>query len=80
MLTELRKEREQIDEAILSLERLAHGQGRRLGKPPAWMKQITAGGRAPESAAGIRLPQSAKLAAGGAGPTPRHSRWASSGG
>ncbi len=37
ILAELRAEREQIEEAILSLERLARGRGRRRGRPPAWM-------------------------------------------
>ena len=37
ILSELRQEREQIEEAILSLERLARGRGRRRGRPPAWM-------------------------------------------
>jgi len=41
ILTELREEREQIEEAILSLERLARGRGRRRGRPPAWMSEIT---------------------------------------
>lgn len=41
ILTELRQEREQIEEAILSLERLAQGRGRRRGRPPAWMTEIT---------------------------------------
>jgi hypothetical protein len=35
ILTELRQEREQIEEAILSLERLARGRGRRRGRPPS---------------------------------------------
>jgi hypothetical protein len=38
MLAELRTEREQIEEAILTLERLARGRGRRRGRPPAWLK------------------------------------------
>lgn len=38
ILEELRQEREQIDEAILSLERLAAGSGPRRGRPPAWLK------------------------------------------
>lgn len=42
MLAELRLEREQIDEAILTLERLARGRGRRRGRPPGWLKQATA--------------------------------------
>jgi hypothetical protein len=37
ILGELREEREQIEEAILSLERLARGRGRRRGRPPAWL-------------------------------------------
>ena len=37
MLSELRTEREHIEEAIVVLERLAHGQGKRRGRPPAWM-------------------------------------------
>jgi hypothetical protein len=39
MLAELRKEREQIEEAILTLERLAQGQGKRRGRPPAWLQE-----------------------------------------
>jgi hypothetical protein len=37
MLTELRNERQQLEEAILTLERLAQGQGKRRGRPPAWL-------------------------------------------
>ena len=37
MLAELRQEREQIEEAILILERLARGRGKRRGRPPLWM-------------------------------------------
>jgi hypothetical protein len=39
MLEELRQEREHLEEAILTLERLAMGRGKRRGRPPAWMKQ-----------------------------------------
>ena len=42
ILTELRQEREQLEEAILSLERLARGRGRRRGRPPAWMTGVVA--------------------------------------
>jgi hypothetical protein len=42
MLAELRMEREQIEEAILTLERLARGRGRRRGRPPAWLKEASA--------------------------------------
>ncbi len=41
MLAELRVEREQIEEAILTLERLARGRGRRRGRPPSWLKEAT---------------------------------------
>ena len=36
-ISELRAEREQILNAILALERLARGQGKRRGRPPKWM-------------------------------------------
>ena len=44
MLAELRLEREQIEEAILTLERLARGRGRRRGRPPAWLKDVSSAG------------------------------------
>jgi hypothetical protein len=37
MLSELYGERRQIDEAILVLQTMAAGQGRRRGRPPKWM-------------------------------------------
>jgi len=37
MLSDLRQERDQIDEAIVALERLAQRYGKRRGRPPAWM-------------------------------------------
>ena len=37
MLSELRAERQQLDEAILVLERLATSGGKRRGRPPKWM-------------------------------------------
>jgi hypothetical protein len=40
ILAELREERQQIEEAIVSLERLAHGRGKRRGRPPAWMAEV----------------------------------------
>ena len=49
MLAELRLEREQIEEAILTLERLARGRGRRRGRPPAWLKDATAAMAAAEA-------------------------------
>lgn len=51
MLAELRLEREQIEEAILTLERLARGRGRRRGRPPAWLKDsgVSVGDDSPES-------------------------------
>ncbi len=45
ILEELRREREQLEEAILSLERLARGRGRRRGRPPAWMSEAKKRGR-----------------------------------
>ena len=40
ILVELRQEREQIEDAIVSLERLARGRGKRRGRPPSWMKEV----------------------------------------
>jgi hypothetical protein len=37
MLADLRQEREHLEEAIITLERLARGRGKRRGRPPAWM-------------------------------------------
>jgi hypothetical protein len=45
MLGELRAEREQVEQAILVLERIALGRGRRRGRPPAWIKQVKRRGR-----------------------------------
>jgi hypothetical protein len=39
MINELRKEHAQLEEAILTLERLAAGRGNRRGRPPAWMSE-----------------------------------------
>jgi len=49
MLAELRQEREQIEEAIVTLERLAQGRVRRRGRPPAWMTAMKRRGRPPGS-------------------------------
>jgi hypothetical protein len=47
MLSELRQERDGIDEAIAVLARLAAGQGKRRGRPPAWMAVVKRRGRPP---------------------------------
>lgn len=49
ILAELRLEREQIEEAIISLERLARGRGKRRGRPPAWLAMTKRRGRPPGS-------------------------------
>jgi hypothetical protein len=41
ILAELKTEKQQIEEAIASLERLARGRGRRRGRPPGWMTELT---------------------------------------
>lgn len=45
ILADLRQEREQLEEAILSLERLASGRGKRRGRPPSWMTETKKRGR-----------------------------------
>ncbi len=61
ILEELRQERDQLEEAILSLERLARGRGRRRGRPPLWMADAKRRGRPPGSKnkvqAGESVPQ-----------------------
>jgi hypothetical protein len=49
MLAELRNERESLEQAIMVLERIAHGQGKRRGRPPAWMSKVKKRGRPPGS-------------------------------
>jgi hypothetical protein len=49
MLADLRQEREQIEEAIVTLERLSRGHGKRRGRPPAWMSALKRRGRPPGS-------------------------------
>ena len=39
IIAELQTERENLDEAIASLERLQAGMGPRRGRPPAWLKE-----------------------------------------
>ena len=65
ILAELKAEREQIEEAILSLERLARGRGRGPGRPPNWMSEITPKrrGRPPGSKNKVHPPAPTSLAA-----------------
>ena len=49
MLAELKQEREAVTQAILVLERIALGQGKRRGRPPKWMT-----GSAPPARDGAR--------------------------
>ena len=49
MLAELRAELEHIEQAILVVERLGRGQGKRRGRPPKWMAQVKRRGWPPGS-------------------------------
>jgi hypothetical protein len=49
MLTELRQEREGVEQAILVLERIASSRGKRRGRPPKWMTQAKRRDRPPGS-------------------------------
>ena len=41
ILAELRSEKERLEEAILTIERLASGHlGKRRGRPPKWMTSV----------------------------------------
>ena len=50
ILADLRLERMQIEEAILSLERLGQDRVRRRGRPPKWMAEARNGPRTGEEA------------------------------
>jgi hypothetical protein len=65
ILAELKAEREQIEEAIISLERLARGRGRGPGRPPNWMSEITPKrrGRPPGSKNKVHPPAPTGMAA-----------------
>jgi hypothetical protein len=47
MLADLRQQYEQVEQAIVVLERLALGQNKRRGRPPAWMTAAKRRGRPP---------------------------------
>ena len=51
ILAELRSEKERLEEAILTIERLAAGSlGKRRGRPPKWMANVkVAEGASPAS-------------------------------
>jgi hypothetical protein len=59
MLADLREEREQIEQAILVIERMASARGKRRGRPPAWMKtrRLRSGGVGLRGARTSQLPQ-----------------------
>ena len=56
MLADLREEREAIEQAIIVLERIAAGQGKRRGRPPAWMTTVKRRGRPPGSKNKVKGP------------------------
>ncbi len=40
MLSDLRSERQRLQEAILAIERLSAGGGKRRGRPPRWLSDL----------------------------------------
>lgn len=57
ILAELRSEKDRLEEAILTIERLAAGSlGKRRGRPPKWMASLKAGA-APLFASAARAPR-----------------------
>lgn len=52
ILDELRRERAQIEEAIMTLERLVEGRGRRRGRPPTWLAEARKRNKATEGSEG----------------------------
>ena len=49
MLADLREERENVEQAIIVLERIGRGEGKRRGRPPKWMTEVKRRGRPPGS-------------------------------
>jgi hypothetical protein len=41
IISELRAERNRIDEAILAIERISRGAAKRRGRRPKWLAQVT---------------------------------------
>ena len=70
ILEELKHEKEQLEQAIMTLERLSQGRGPRRGKPPAWLSESVAAprrrGRPPGSKNKVREAAAAE-------PTPKDS-------
>jgi len=52
ILQELRRQRDQLAEAIVAFERLAAGSGPRRGRPPKWLVAA----KEPEMAEPIKMP------------------------
>ena len=61
MLAELRTQRDQVDEVIVTLERLALDHGKRRGRPPKWMAALKRPGRPPGSKNKAKDPSSDKI-------------------
>jgi hypothetical protein len=40
VLADLKRERSVLEEAIMTLERLTRGTGKRRGRPPRWMSEM----------------------------------------
>jgi hypothetical protein len=59
ILEDLRREHQQLEEAILSLERLAAG-GKRRGRPPAWLAAAQQTPTAPVAQRGPGRPAGSK--------------------
>jgi hypothetical protein len=63
MVAALREERALLEEVIIAMEHLARGQGKRRGRPPAWMSAVrTSGsqrGRQPGSKSKVKIENAA---------------------
>jgi hypothetical protein len=66
VLADLREQRQTIEETIMALERLGASQGRRRGRPPAWMvearKRAAAENVDPEEESAVAEPVAEKAA------------------
>ncbi len=65
VLADLREQRQTIEETIMALERLGASQGRRRGRPPAWMVEARKRAQAEGAEAGTEEPGEAAMSAKG---------------
>lgn len=67
ILEQLREERDQLEAAIVTLERLALGRGKRRGRPPSWMVEARKRAKSGDELSPAEVVEAAVAAKGGRG-------------